>query len=243
MATGASILSSAGSIVPGGNMKLIEHVLSTQVVYAGKYLSTEQQTVILPDGRQAVRDIVRPPDAVAIVPIGDDGRIYLVRQYRPAIRRAIYEIPAGIIDPGDARLPPPGGSARKRLDFARAGCSNCVPSIPRSASPPGLSGFFWLKASWPVATAATIPPSFCRSMRSHSNRPTSGSYHTRSWMPRASLVFSGPGNGSISHRSTISDSRLDGSLSNTQQCIVRHSRPRNSRIAWLVSSGSSHIGI
>lgn len=82
-------------------MKLIEHILSTQVVYAGKYLSTEQQTVVLPDGRQAVRDIVRPPDAVAIVPIGDDGRIYLVRQYRPAIRRAIYEIPAGIIDPGE----------------------------------------------------------------------------------------------------------------------------------------------
>ncbi len=79
-------------------MKLIEHILSTQVVYAGKYLSTEQQTVVLPDGRQTVRDIVRPPDAVAIVPIGDDGRIYLVRQYRPAIRRAIYEIPAGIID-------------------------------------------------------------------------------------------------------------------------------------------------
>ncbi|MDE2484109.1 MAG: NUDIX hydrolase [candidate division NC10 bacterium] len=82
-------------------MKLIEQVLSTQVVYAGKYLSTEQQTVVLPDGRQAIRDIVHPPDAVAIVPIDDDGRIYLVRQYRPAIRRAIYEIPAGIIDHGE----------------------------------------------------------------------------------------------------------------------------------------------
>ena len=82
-------------------MKLIEQIVSTQVVYAGKYLSTEQQTVILPDGRQAIRDIVRPPDAVAIVPIDDDGRIHLVRQYRPAIRRAIYEIPAGIIDHGE----------------------------------------------------------------------------------------------------------------------------------------------
>jgi ADP-ribose pyrophosphatase len=82
-------------------MKLIEHILSTQIVYTGKYLSAEQQTVVLPDGRQAVRDIVRPPDAVAIVPIDDDDRIYLVRQYRPAIRRAIYEIPAGIIDHGE----------------------------------------------------------------------------------------------------------------------------------------------
>ncbi len=82
-------------------MKLFEHVLGTRVVYTSKYLSTEQQTVVLPDGQQAIRDIVRPPNAVAIVPIDDDGRIHLVRQYRPAIRRAIYEIPAGIIDDGE----------------------------------------------------------------------------------------------------------------------------------------------
>ncbi|MBZ0160801.1 NUDIX hydrolase [Candidatus Methylomirabilis sp.] len=93
-------------------MKLIEQVLGTQVVYAGAYLSTEQQTVVLPDGRQAVRDIVRPPNAVAIVPIDDDGRIYLVRQYRPAIRRAIYEIPAGIIDHGER----PTATARRECE-------------------------------------------------------------------------------------------------------------------------------
>jgi ADP-ribose pyrophosphatase len=82
-------------------MKLIERVIGKRVVYSGGYLSTEQHTVVLPDGRQAIRDIVRPPNAVAIVPIDDAGRIYLVRQYRPAIRRAIYEIPAGIIDHGE----------------------------------------------------------------------------------------------------------------------------------------------
>ncbi len=82
-------------------MKLIERVIGKRVVYSGSYLSTEQRTVMLPDGRQAIRDIVRPPNAVAIVPIDDAGRVYLVRQYRPAIRRAIYEIPAGIIDHGE----------------------------------------------------------------------------------------------------------------------------------------------
>lgn len=93
-------------------MKLIERILSTQVVYAGTYLSTEQQTVVLPDGRQAIRDIVRPPDAVAVVPIDDDGRIYLVRQYRPAIRQAIYEIPAGVIDHGER----PATTARRECE-------------------------------------------------------------------------------------------------------------------------------
>ena len=82
------------------------------MVYAGNYLSTEQYAVILPDGRSAIRDIVRPPDAVAVVPVDEDGLIYLVRQYRPAIRRAIYEIPAGIIDEGEQ----PATTARRECE-------------------------------------------------------------------------------------------------------------------------------
>jgi len=93
-------------------MKLIERVIGKRVVYTGNYLSTEQHTVILPEGRRAIRDIVRPPDAVAVVPIDEDGLIYLVRQYRPAIRRAIYEIPAGIIDPGER----PAATARRECE-------------------------------------------------------------------------------------------------------------------------------
>ena len=93
-------------------MKLIERVIGKRVVYSGNYLSTEQQTVVLPDGRQAIRDIVRPPDAVAIVPIDTTGRIHLVRQYRPAIQRAIYEIPAGIIDHGER----PATTARRECE-------------------------------------------------------------------------------------------------------------------------------
>jgi ADP-ribose pyrophosphatase len=93
-------------------MNLIERVIGKKVVYAGNYLSTEQHAVILPDGRRAIRDIVRPPDAVAVVPIDEDGLIYLVRQYRSAIRRAIYEIPAGLIDPGER----PAATARRECE-------------------------------------------------------------------------------------------------------------------------------
>jgi len=107
-----SMLIGARPCVAGEQMKLIERVIRKRVVYVGRYLSTEQQTVVLPDGRQAIRDIVRPPDAVAVVPIDDTGRIHLVRQYRPAIRRAIYEIPAGIIDPGER----PATTARRECE-------------------------------------------------------------------------------------------------------------------------------
>jgi len=107
-----SMLIGARPRVAGEQMRLIERVIRKRVVYVGRYLSTEQQTVVLPDGRQAIRDIVRPPDAVAVVPIDDTGRIHLVRQYRPAIRRAIYEIPAGIIDPGER----PATTARRECE-------------------------------------------------------------------------------------------------------------------------------
>lgn len=82
-------------------MKLYEKLIKNQVVYTGPYLRAERHLVLLPDGQKAIRDIVRPPDAVAIVALDDGGNLYLVKQYRPAIRRITYELPAGIIDPGE----------------------------------------------------------------------------------------------------------------------------------------------
>jgi ADP-ribose pyrophosphatase len=83
-------------------MRLQEKVLERRVVYAGNYLTTHLYVVRLPDGTTATRDIVRPPDAVAVVPLDDAGNIYLVRQYRPAIGRILYELPAGVIDQGES---------------------------------------------------------------------------------------------------------------------------------------------
>jgi len=83
-------------------MSLEETLLRTKTVYDGKYIKAEERVVRLPDGREAVREIVRPPDAVGVLPIDDDGTVHLVRQYRQAVGRVILEIPAGIIDPGES---------------------------------------------------------------------------------------------------------------------------------------------
>ncbi len=80
---------------------LKETLLRKEVVYQGNYLRTEKLTVRLPDGSEANREIVCPPDAAAILPIDDAGCVYLVRQYRTAIGQLTLEIPAGIIDPGE----------------------------------------------------------------------------------------------------------------------------------------------
>lgn len=83
-------------------MRLREKVLKRRVVYAGGYLTTHQYQVRLPDGTTATRDIVQPPDAVSVVPLDGAGNIYLVRQYRPAVGRILYELPAGLIDHGES---------------------------------------------------------------------------------------------------------------------------------------------
>lgn len=93
-------------------MRLREKILKQRVVYAGSYLTAHQYLVRLPDGRTTTRDIVRPPDAAAVVPLDGAGNIYLVRQYRPAIGRVLYEIPAGIIDRDES----PARTARRECE-------------------------------------------------------------------------------------------------------------------------------
>ena len=85
-------------------MDLTETLLRKRVVYQGRYLRAEEQIVRQPDGQEAKREIITPPDAVGILPIDASGNVYLVRQYRPAIRQTTLEIPAGVIDPGETPL-------------------------------------------------------------------------------------------------------------------------------------------
>lgn len=83
---------------------LSEHVLDEQTVFDGRIFSVDRLRVQLPDGRDALRDVVRHPGAVAVVALTDDGRICLVRQYRTALGRVTVEIPAGKLSPGEDPL-------------------------------------------------------------------------------------------------------------------------------------------
>ena len=83
---------------------LAEEVLSEDVSWEGRIFNVDRLQVRLPDGRTALRDVVRHPGAVAVVALTDDGRICLVRQYRTALGRVTVEIPAGKLDPGEDPL-------------------------------------------------------------------------------------------------------------------------------------------
>ena len=83
---------------------LAERPLTEDVAWTGRIFNVDRLRVELPDGRVAIRDVVRHPGAVAIVALTDDGRIYLVRQYRTALARVTVELPAGKLAPGEDPL-------------------------------------------------------------------------------------------------------------------------------------------
>ncbi|HVE53786.1 MAG TPA: NUDIX hydrolase [Ramlibacter sp.] len=83
---------------------LIEHLVSQEEVFKGRFLHIVRDTVRMPDGGSATREYVLHPGAVAVVPFTDDGRIVLERQYRHATRKVHVEIPAGKLDAGEGVL-------------------------------------------------------------------------------------------------------------------------------------------
>ena len=66
-----------------------------QGIYSGKILTLEKWTVELPNGKQALREIVHHKGAAAVVPVDERLRVPMVRQYRVAMGREMLEIPAG----------------------------------------------------------------------------------------------------------------------------------------------------
>jgi len=83
---------------------LTEHCVSTERVFDGKLLKVYRDAVRLPDGSAGAREYIRHPGAVAIVPLFDDGRVLLERQYRYPHGREFIEIPAGKLEPGEPHL-------------------------------------------------------------------------------------------------------------------------------------------
>lgn len=72
-------------------------VASSRLLGEGVFLRLEEIRLVSESGREAVRDVVRHPGGVAILPI-DGDQVWLIRQHRVALGREIDEIPAGKLD-------------------------------------------------------------------------------------------------------------------------------------------------
>lgn len=80
-----------------------EERIEGEVLFKGRMISVERDTVLLPNGLQSSREVVRHPGAVGIIALKNQ-QLLLVRQYRYAIAQEILEIPAGKLDPQESPI-------------------------------------------------------------------------------------------------------------------------------------------
>ena len=78
-----------------------ELTISSERLYEGRILNVRKDTVLMPNGREATREVVEHSHAVCIVPVDDDGNVLFVRQYRKPTEQAILEVPAGGVEEGE----------------------------------------------------------------------------------------------------------------------------------------------
>ena len=70
----------------------------SQEIFDGVILHVFKDTVKLPNGRSATREVIRHVGAVGVIPITDDGKVIIERQFRYPLNRIVTEIPAGKLD-------------------------------------------------------------------------------------------------------------------------------------------------
>ncbi|MFL0275534.1 NUDIX domain-containing protein [Mycobacterium sp. SMC-19] len=82
---------------------MADHVFETtssQLLHSGKIFALRRDEVLMPGGATATRDVVEHFGAVAVVALDAEGRIPLIYQYRHALGRRLWELPAGLLDVG-----------------------------------------------------------------------------------------------------------------------------------------------
>ncbi|MEY7999466.1 NUDIX hydrolase [Clostridium sp. Mt-5] len=79
-------------------MDLSEKTIKKDIIYSGKIIEVNLQTVKLPNGRESKREIVNHPGGVAILAYKDSDTLFMVEQFRKPIEKSILEIPAGKIE-------------------------------------------------------------------------------------------------------------------------------------------------
>ncbi len=75
--------------------------LSATTQFAGRMFTVTSDRVTLPNGRTVTMEVVRHPGSVVLIPMTDTCHVVLIRQYRYALDRWIWELPAGSLEPGE----------------------------------------------------------------------------------------------------------------------------------------------
>jgi ADP-ribose pyrophosphatase len=103
-----------------------------QVLLTASRFTVERVSQQLDDGSTMSREVIKHPGAVVIVPVLDDGRICLIRNYRISIDQELLELPAGTLEPPE---PPIETARRELIEETGYRCNKLVPLCEFYMSP------------------------------------------------------------------------------------------------------------
>ncbi len=95
--------------------------LSSRSEFTGRIFAVQVDRVRLPNSREADMEVIRHPASVVLIPMPDAEHVVLIRQYRYALDRWIWELPAGSVDPGES---PEAAASRE--------CHEEIGKVPRA---------------------------------------------------------------------------------------------------------------
>lgn len=75
-----------------------EKTIASETIYEGRVINLRKEEVQLSNGHIAQREIVDHHGAICVIPVGNDGKIMLVRQFRKPAEQALLELPAGSLE-------------------------------------------------------------------------------------------------------------------------------------------------
>ena len=93
-------------------MDFTEKTISTKEIFDGKIVNLRVDTVTLPNGKTATRELISHPGGVGIVAVDENRQVFVVKQYRKPFDKVITEIPAGKLEYGEEPLP----AAKRELE-------------------------------------------------------------------------------------------------------------------------------
>ncbi len=79
-----------------------ETIIKTREIYNGRIVNLSVHDVRMQNGRESTREIIQHPGAVAVVAVDKKRNVLLVKQFRLATGKELFEIPAGTLDPGES---------------------------------------------------------------------------------------------------------------------------------------------
>ena len=105
------------------------------LVHQGRIISVSQETYFIDGDKPFVADVVSHPGAAVILPIMDDGRILLIKQWRRAVAQILIEAPAGTLEMGEPAIECAMRELREETSYS----ANTIEPMGKIYSAPGFS--------------------------------------------------------------------------------------------------------